>query len=215
MLRRRWLALPIIAVCLGLVALFLQVLPRELAPLEDRGSISINARGPEGATFAYMDHFMDRLNALILDEVPEIDNVVTVTAPGFGAASSVNSGFGRINLTDPEERQRSQSEIVDRADSEDPPAHRGADLSLRGADHRRRPPPRAAGPVRDPGAQHGEAAGGPAALPRRSRGRPDLRLRRRRPHVRQARAPGRHRPRAGAGPRTSRLFGSPRPCSWR
>jgi multidrug efflux pump len=112
MLRRRWLALPIIAACLGLVALFLQILPRELAPLEDRGSISINARGPEGATFAYMDHFMDRLNAIILDEVPEIDNVVTVTAPGFGAASSVNSGFGRINLTDPEVRQRSQSEIV-------------------------------------------------------------------------------------------------------
>ncbi len=112
MLRRRWLAFPIIAVCLGLVALFLQLLPRELAPLEDRGSISINARGPEGATFAYMDHFMDRLNALILDEVPEIDNVVTVTAPGFGAASSVNSGFGRINLIDPEDRLRRQSEIV-------------------------------------------------------------------------------------------------------
>jgi multidrug efflux pump len=112
MLERRWLALPIVIVCMGLVALFLQFLPRELAPLEDRSSISINARGPEGATFAYMDHFMDRLNALILDEVPEIDNVVTVTAPGFGAASSVNSGFGRINLRDPEDRQRTQSEIA-------------------------------------------------------------------------------------------------------
>jgi multidrug efflux pump len=112
MLRRRWLALPIVIVCMGLVALFLEILPRELAPLEDRGSISINARGPEGATFAYMDHFMDRLNALILDEVSEVDNVVTVTAPGFGAASSVNSGFGRITLTDPEDRRRTQSEIV-------------------------------------------------------------------------------------------------------
>jgi len=112
MLRNRWLAVPIVLACLGLVALFLQILPRELAPLEDRGSISISTRGPEGATFGYMDHFMDRLNALILDEVPEIDNVVTVTAPGFGAASSVNSGFGRINLLDPEDRERSQAEIV-------------------------------------------------------------------------------------------------------
>jgi len=112
MLRRRWLALPIVVVCLSLVALFLQILPRELAPLEDRGSISINARGPEGATFAYMDLFMDRLNALILNEVPEVDNVITVTAPGFGAASSVNSGFGRITLTDPEDRERTQAEIV-------------------------------------------------------------------------------------------------------
>jgi multidrug efflux pump len=112
MLRRRWLALPIVIVCMGLVALFLQVLPRELAPLEDRGSISIYTRGPEGATFAYMDHFMDRLNALILDEVPEVDNVITVTAPGFGAASSVNSGFGRITLSEPEDRRRTQAEIV-------------------------------------------------------------------------------------------------------
>jgi multidrug efflux pump len=112
MLRRRWLAVPIVAVCLAMVAVFLLVLPRELAPLEDRGSISINARGPEGATFAYMDHYMDRLNALILEEVPEVDNVVTVTAPGFGAASAVNSGFGRITLVDADDRTRTQAEIV-------------------------------------------------------------------------------------------------------
>jgi multidrug efflux pump len=112
LLRQRWLALPIILVCLGLVALFLNVLPRELAPLEDRSQISISTRGPEGATFAYMDRFMDRLNALIAEEIPEADNVITVTAPGFGAASSVNSGFGRISLVEPEERQRTQSEIV-------------------------------------------------------------------------------------------------------
>ena len=112
MLQHRWLAIPIVVACLALVALFLQILPRELAPLEDRGSISINARGPEGATFGYMDHFMDRLNTLILADVPEVDNVVTVTAPGFGAASSVNSGFGRITLTEPEDRVRTQAEIV-------------------------------------------------------------------------------------------------------
>jgi len=113
LLHRRWLALPIVLVCFGLVALFLNVLPRELAPLEDRSEISLSVRGPEGATFAYMDRFMDRLNDLIADEVPEADNIVTVTAPGFGAASAVNSGFGRISLVEPSERERSQSEIAD------------------------------------------------------------------------------------------------------
>ncbi len=112
MLSHRWLAAPIVIACLGLVAALLAVLPRELAPLEDRSSISINARGPEGATFDYMDHFMDRLNELILREVPETDNVVTVTSPGFGASTSVNSGFGRITLVDPEDRERTQAEIV-------------------------------------------------------------------------------------------------------
>jgi multidrug efflux pump len=112
LLQRRWLALPIVVVCLGLVALFLEVLPRELAPLEDRSQISISTRGPEGVTFAYMDRFMDQLNALIFEEVPETDNTITVTAPGFGAASSVNSGFGRISLVEPDQRQRTQGEIA-------------------------------------------------------------------------------------------------------
>ncbi len=111
-LRRRWLALPVILACVGLVVLFLDLLPRELAPLEDRSSISISTRGPEGATFAYMDRFMDQLNALIVEEVPETDNTITVTAPGFGAASSVNSGFGRITLVETDERQRTQGEIA-------------------------------------------------------------------------------------------------------
>jgi multidrug efflux pump len=112
-LNRRWLAIPMVVVCFGVVALFFATLPRELAPLEDRSSISLSVRGPEGATFEYMDRFMDRLNVLIADQVPEADATVTVTAPGFGAASSVNSGFGRITLVDPELRDRSQGEIAD------------------------------------------------------------------------------------------------------
>jgi len=111
-LRRRWLALPIIVVCVGIVALFLDLLPRELAPLEDRSSISVSARGPEGATFAYMDRFMDQLNALFLEEVPETEATVTVTAPGYSAASAVNSGFGRITLVEPDDRSRTQGEIA-------------------------------------------------------------------------------------------------------
>jgi multidrug efflux pump len=80
--------------------------------IEDRSQISISTRGPEGATFAYMDRFMDQLNALIQEEVPESETTITVTAPGFGAASSVNSGFGRITLVEPDERERTQGEIA-------------------------------------------------------------------------------------------------------
>ncbi|MCP3963783.1 MAG: efflux RND transporter permease subunit [bacterium] len=112
MLRRRWLALPVIAGCLGLIVLFLDVLPSELAPLEDRGTVRINAKGPEGATFGYMDRFVDDLNALILDEVPESRMLVSVTSPGFGATTSINSGFARVVLSDVDERGRSQAEIA-------------------------------------------------------------------------------------------------------
>ncbi len=112
LLQRRWLAVPVILLCFALVALFLNVLPREMAPLEDRSQISLTVRGPEGATFSYMDRFMDRLNTLMSEDVPESETTITVTAPGFGAASAVNSGFGRITLVEPDQRQRTQAEIA-------------------------------------------------------------------------------------------------------
>ncbi len=112
LLRRRWLAFPLIAACLGLIVFFLQVLPAELAPLEDRGTVRLNATGPQGATFAYMDRFVDDLNALIQEEVPEMHMLVSVTSPGFGATTSVNSGFARVMLPPAEERERSQEQIA-------------------------------------------------------------------------------------------------------
>lgn len=112
-LRNRWLAFPVIAVCVGLIVLFLQILPAELAPLEDRGSVRISVRGPEGATFEYMDRIMDRVSDTMVEVAPQRKDMITVTSPGFGASSSVNSGFGRIYLSDPSERERSQQEIAD------------------------------------------------------------------------------------------------------
>jgi multidrug efflux pump len=109
---RRWLVWPLIAGCVGLIALVGLSLPAELAPLEDRSGLRLNATGPEGATFGYMDAYMDRVIAAVSDEVPERRALVTVTSPGFGASSSTNSGFLRLILTDPEDRERSQQEIA-------------------------------------------------------------------------------------------------------
>ena len=110
---RRWLALPILVVSGGLVYFFFHSLPRELAPLEDRSTIRISATGPEGATFGYMDRFVDQLIEVVQDEVPENDSLISVTSPGYGASSAVNSGFARLILPPPETRERSQQEIAD------------------------------------------------------------------------------------------------------
>ena len=112
LLARRWLALPLIVACLGLIVVFFRALPSELAPPEDRGTVRLNATGPQGATFDYMDRFVDDLNALILDEVPETRMLVSVTSPGFGATTAVNSGFARVVLGEAGERDRSQSQIA-------------------------------------------------------------------------------------------------------
>ncbi len=110
---RRWMALPLIGICAALIVLFVNVLPAELSPLEDRSTIRISAKGPEGVTYAYMDDFMDRLGALVAKEVPEREEVIWLTSPGFGASSSVNSGFLRLRLVHPSQRTRSQMEIAD------------------------------------------------------------------------------------------------------
>jgi len=96
----------------GLIYLFVNVIPQELAPMEDRASFRVIARGPEGATFDYMDQYANEITQLIQEQVPERSSIVTITSPGFGASSSVNSAFIVGKLTDASERDRSQREIV-------------------------------------------------------------------------------------------------------
>jgi aspartate/methionine/tyrosine aminotransferase len=59
-----------------------------------------------------MDNYMLEL-LKIADTLPEREAIICVTAPGFGASTSVNSGFIRIFLTEPSQRKRSQQEIAD------------------------------------------------------------------------------------------------------
>ncbi len=111
-LRVRWLAFPVLALALGGAWFLANSLPRELAPLEDRGSLRIVVSAPEGATYEFMSGFMDRVDDLVRTAVPEAASVVTVTSPGFGSTSTVNSGFVRVRLPPATERARPQSEIA-------------------------------------------------------------------------------------------------------
>ncbi|MFP8488897.1 efflux RND transporter permease subunit [Gracilimonas sp. Q87] len=110
-MEKRWLAFVITALCIGGIWVFLNSLQQELAPLEDRGRLIVSSTAPEGATFDYMDRYMNQLTDFLLEEVPETEGLITVTSPGFGSSGSVNSGFGRLILTDASERERSQQEI--------------------------------------------------------------------------------------------------------
>jgi multidrug efflux pump len=109
----RWVAGVIILVSIGLIYWVGANVQSELAPLEDRGDFRVVASGPEGATFEYMDHYLDKLRELAEEHIPEREGIVTVTSPGFGASSSVNSGFMRVILNDATERERTQQQIVD------------------------------------------------------------------------------------------------------
>lgn len=112
-MKRKWLSFPIIAGCLGLIALFYSIIQKETAPYDDRSFIGLNITAPEGASYDYMDRFMQETEKLINDSIPEKKVSLVITSPGFGSAS-VNSGRVRIALTEPDERERSQKEIADK-----------------------------------------------------------------------------------------------------
>ena len=112
-LKARWLAIPIVLLAVGLISLFLEILPSELAPLEDRSTLRVSATGPEGATFEYMDRVVDDMIRVVEDEVPDYRALLTVTSPGFGASSAVSSAFLRLTMKLPADRERSQQEIAD------------------------------------------------------------------------------------------------------
>jgi multidrug efflux pump len=109
---KRWGVPVAMAASVLLVVVIYQSLPSELAPLEDRSRVRLFATAPEGATFDYMDAYVDGMIATVGEEVPESEALVTVTSPGFGGRST-NSAFGFITLSPPAERERTQAEIAD------------------------------------------------------------------------------------------------------
>lgn len=110
-LKKRYWAIIIMVIAFISIFLIGKYLPSEMAPLEDRSQLVINANAPEGAGFDYMKNYMDDLTKIVQAKAPEAIRILTVTAPGAG--SSVNSGNIRMVLSDPHERDRSQQEIFD------------------------------------------------------------------------------------------------------
>ncbi len=107
----RWTAYLIVGVCLGMIVYLFQNLQSELAPIEDRSQFRLSISAPEGTSFDYMETYMNRLTQFMVDSIPEKKILISVTSPGFGG-NSVNSGFANVVLTEPNERTRSQKEIV-------------------------------------------------------------------------------------------------------
>jgi multidrug efflux pump len=108
----RWLAIPILLATFGLSYWLAARTPSELAPLEDRSAFRVQATGPEGASYEYMDAYMQQLEELVTREVPEAEVIISSTASGFGNAG-VNSGFVRVKLKPADQRERSQMQIAD------------------------------------------------------------------------------------------------------
>ncbi|MGY3089530.1 multidrug efflux pump [Hymenobacter sp. UYAg731] len=114
-LDRRWMAWGLVALTGVGIWFFMKTLPSELAPVEDRNRLSINANAPEGASFEYMDGYMNELTKVLQDSsARDADNILTVTSPGGGSSGgAANSAIARVFLTDPMDRPHSQQQLSD------------------------------------------------------------------------------------------------------
>jgi len=111
-MRVRWLAWVLVTICFGIIYFIGSSIPSELSPLEDRNQFRLSITAPEGTSFDYMDNYIDKIILFIQDSIPEKKGLISVTAPGFTGSGSVNTGFVRVLLNDPKDRNRSQQDIV-------------------------------------------------------------------------------------------------------
>jgi len=112
-MKNRWVAFPVYILVLFMIYFFGTQLKSELAPLDDRSVLRMIMLTPEGSSYEFMDRYVMEGYQLIDSIVPEREGILTYTAPSFAGSGGANSAFLRITLTDPSERERSQSELKD------------------------------------------------------------------------------------------------------
>ena len=105
-LRRRALAFVLMGIATGASVWIWTATPAEMAPLEDRSSITVRTSGPEGVTYEYMRDYTERINALADSLVPD--------AAFITARVSSSSGNLQITLRDLSERSYSQADVAER-----------------------------------------------------------------------------------------------------
>ncbi len=104
-LRHRVTAIVAMAVALVASVWLWTSIPAEMAPLEDRSSITIRTTGPEGVTYEYMRDYTESINALADSIMPD--------AAFITARVSDGSGNIQITLKDMKERDYSQMDVAE------------------------------------------------------------------------------------------------------
>ncbi|HEU4991887.1 MAG TPA: efflux RND transporter permease subunit, partial [Luteimonas sp.] len=111
-----WLFGIAMLVALALAFGLFKLVPRELAPSEDRGSFSVSANGPEGAGFDYTVGQMKQVEDVLMKRVGEgkpIDRVLSRVPGSYGASENMNSGRATVILKPWDDRSESTDEVVE------------------------------------------------------------------------------------------------------
>lgn len=106
LLNYRWVAILITCIMIVIIGILWNVIPSEMAPLEDRSQITINTRGAEGATYEYIRDYTEDIDMLVDSLIPNAESVTARVSNG--------SGNIRITLKDIKDRKYTQMEIAEK-----------------------------------------------------------------------------------------------------
>lgn len=107
-MKRRWIALILLALSLAGIVFLWSSIPSEMAPLEDRSYISVSSTAQEGATYDYMRRYSANLYDVVENSIPEKGMIMEIVGMGSRNRSNLS-----ITLKDIRDRDRSQQEIAD------------------------------------------------------------------------------------------------------
>ncbi len=105
-LHARYIAIPFILITVVAIVFLWTNIPAEMAPLEDRSSISINTRGAEGVTYEYMRDYTEKINLLADSIMPDAEAITARVSSG--------SGNIQIMLKDIKDRDYSQMKVAEK-----------------------------------------------------------------------------------------------------
>ncbi len=103
-LSKKWIVFPIVIVSGILIAVLWNVIPDEMAPLEDRSQIIVRSSAPEGATYEFIRDYTDRISAIADSVAYDKESNITMIRGGWAMV--------RLVLPDMKDRERSQMEIA-------------------------------------------------------------------------------------------------------
>lgn len=106
-LRRPWVVVGCFAVLVGATVWLFEHIPTEYAPKEDRGAFFVIVNGPEGASYAYMEEYMDEIERRLMPFVDSGEATrLLVRAPRtFSNYENFNTGIVIFVLNDWDRRR--------------------------------------------------------------------------------------------------------------
>ncbi len=110
-LRHRWVIFIVFFATLGAMVWLFNQLKSELSPEEDRSLFLAFVITPEGSSMQYTDNYMHAVEEMTKN-VPEIETMFAVVAPGLDRPNPVNLGVAFTVLKPWSERTRTQQQIT-------------------------------------------------------------------------------------------------------